>query len=111
MLAKLNTFAQQRSMLLFIIALYSVELLDELIYGMQGAVLPYIKTDLALTYTQVGLLFTVPGLVSLVAEPIIGLVGDTAHRRAMVRGGIIATVVGLAIIASGQTFLVILFAF
>jgi FSR family fosmidomycin resistance protein-like MFS transporter len=111
MLAKLNTFAQQRSMLLFIIALYSVELLDELIYGMQGAVLPYIKTDLALTYTQVGLLFTVPGLVSLVAEPIIGLLGDTAHRRAMVLGGIIATVAGLAIIASGQTFLVILFAF
>lgn len=109
MLAKLNTF--QRRLPLFIIVLYAVELLDELIYGLHSAVLPYIKTDLALTYTQIGLLFTVPGLVGIVCEPLIGLLGDTRHRKALVMGGIIATVAGLLCIALGQTFALILIAF
>lgn len=111
MLAKLNTFARRRTALLFVVALYGVEFLDELIYGLHGAVLPYLKADLALTYTQVGMLFTVPGLAAMAAEPVIGLLGDTAHRRAMVLAGIIATAVSLTLVAAGQTFLVILFAF
>lgn len=111
MLAKLNTMAQRNSFALFIVALYGVELLDELIYGLEGAVLPTLKNELALTYTQVGLLFTVPGLVSLAGEPIIGLLGDTRHRRLLVLGGLAATVVGLLLIATGQAFGVILLAF
>ena len=111
MLAKLNTMTRRNSFALFIIALYGVELLDELIYGLEGAVLPYLKTDLALTYTQVGLLFTVPGLVSFFGEPIIGLLGDTRHRRALVLGGLAATVLGLLLIATGQLFATLLLAF
>ncbi len=111
MLAKLNTMARRNSFALFIVALYGVELLDELIYGLEGAVLPYLKTDLALTYTQIGLLFAVPGLVSLAGEPIIGLLGDTRHRRALVLGGLAATLAGLLLIATGQLFGVILLAF
>ncbi|MGE5265339.1 MAG: MFS transporter, partial [Acidobacteriota bacterium] len=72
--------------LFFIAVLYGVELLDELIYGLQGAVLPDLKSDLALTYTEVGLLFTVPGLFGIFADPIIGLIGDTRFRRALVVG-------------------------
>jgi len=97
--------------LLFIIALYGVELLDELIYGLQGAVLPHLRDDLALTYTEVGLLFTVPGIVGIVGAPIIGLLGDTRHRRALVVGGIVATALGLLLTGIGQSFAVILFAF
>jgi len=111
MLAKLNTFARERNGVRLVLVLYSVEFLDELIYGMHGAILPFLKTDLALTYTQVGLLFTVPGLVSIFAEPVIGLLGDTRHRRAMVLGGIIATVASLLLVAGGETYLVILGAF
>lgn len=111
MLAKLNHFGQQRNILLFVLALYSVELLDEFIYGLQGAVLPHLKTSLALTYTQVGLLLTVPSLVAMFAEPIIGLLGDTKHRRALVMGGLVATAAGLALAAAGQTYLVVLLAF
>ncbi len=54
-----------RGALLFIAVLYGVELLDEFIYGLFGAALPPIKTELALTYTQVGLLFTLPSLISI----------------------------------------------
>lgn len=96
---------------MFVIALYGTELLDEFIYGLQGAVLPHLKSDLALTYTQVGLLFTVPGLISIVGEPIIGLLGDTRYRRALVIGGIVATALGLLLTGIGQTFAVILLAF
>ncbi|MBM4424179.1 MAG: MFS transporter [Chloroflexi bacterium] len=111
MLAKLNTHTPQRAMLWFVIALYSVEFLDELIYGMVGAVLPHLKTDLALTYTQVGMLFTIPGLIAMMAEPIIGLLGDTRYRRALVLGGIASTTLGLFLVGSGHTFLVVLLAF
>ena len=74
--------------MLFLFALYGVELLDELVYGLQSAVLPQLKNDLALNYTEVGLLFTVPGLIGIVADPFIGLLGDTRYRRLLVVGGI-----------------------
>jgi MFS transporter, FSR family, fosmidomycin resistance protein len=93
-----------RSSLLFVAVLYGVELLDEFIYGLFGAVLPTLKTELALTYTQVGLLFTLPGLIAVMGEPIIGLLGDTRHRRALVLGGIFATAIGLTLIAIAQQY-------
>ena len=99
------------SPLLGIIALYGVELLDELIYGLQGAVLPYIKTDLALNYTEIGVLLTIPGLAGIVGAPMVGLLGDTRHRRALVIGGILATALGLWLVGSGQSFLIILLSF
>ncbi len=99
------------SPLLAIIVLYGVELLDELTYGLQGAVLPQLRDDLALTYTQVGLLFTVPGFVGIVGAPIIGLLGDTRHRRAVVIGGIVATAIALLLTGLASTFWLILLAF
>ncbi len=99
-----------RSSVLFIAVLYGVELLDEFIYGLFGAVLPTIKTELTLTYTQVGLLFTLPGLIGVLGEPFIGLLGDTRHRRALVLGGIIATAIGLTFIAGAQQYLPLLLA-
>ncbi|MEW5718346.1 MAG: MFS transporter [Chloroflexota bacterium] len=95
----------------FIAVLYGVELLDELIYGLQGAILPYLKTDLALNYTEIGLLLTIPGLVGIAGAPIVGLLGDTRHRRALVLGGIVATALGLFLVGAGQSFWIILLAF
>ncbi len=109
MLAKLNIFRCRLP--LFLLALYGVELLDELIYGLHSAVVPYFKTDLALTYTQVGLLFTAPALVGVVCEPLVGLLGDTRHRKLLVMGGIVATVLGLFMIALSQMFGLLLLAF
>ena len=92
-------------------ALYAIELLDEFIYGMQGAILPKLRDDLVLTYTQIGLLSTIPGLIGLALDPVIGLIGDTRHRRALVLGGIFATVLGLFLTGIGTTFALILIAF
>jgi len=107
MLAKLNI----RAFTFTVAVLYAIELLDELIYGLYGATLPLLKEDLALNYVQVGLLTTVPGLVSIFLEPFIGILGDTRFRRALVRGGILATTFALALVAFGQTYAVILIAF
>ena len=94
-----------------VLVLYAIELLDEFIYGLFGATLPLVKTELALNYLQVGLLTTVPGLVSIALEPFIGVLGDTRLRRALVRGGLLATTFALALIAFGQTYAIILIAF
>jgi len=94
-----------------VIVLYGVEFLDELIYGLQGAILPYLKSDLALTYTEVGLLLSVPGLLSILTDPIIGLLGDTRHRRTIVLCGIVATAIGLTLVSFASTFALVLFAF
>ena len=107
MLSQSKTF---RGLLLFSVVLYGVELLDEFIYGLFGATLPTIKTEFALTYTQVGLLFTLPGLIGVLGEPFIGLLGDTRHRRALVLGGILATAIGLTLISGAQQYLPLLLA-
>lgn len=107
MLAKLNL----KSIGFAVMALYAIELLDEMIYGLYGATLPFIKADLALNYLQVGLLTTGPGLGGIFLEPLIGVLGDTRFRRALVRGGILATTFALALVAFGQTYAIILIAF
>lgn len=40
-----------RNLSLFVVVLYGVELLDELIYGLHGAALPYLRDEFTLTYT------------------------------------------------------------
>lgn len=108
MFAKLQ---KRRGPFLLIAILYGVELLDELIYGLHDAALPYLKTEFNLTYFQLGLLFTLPGLVALLIEPLIGFSADTRHRRLLVMSGIVATAIGLAMIGFSQSYLVILIAF
>ena len=108
MLSRINLL---RGSLLLIAVLYGVELLDELIYGLDSAALPYLRNEFALTYTQVGLLFTLPGLLALLLDPVVGLLGDTRHRRLLVVGGITATLCGLVLIGVAQSYGALLFAF
>src|SRR5512143_972976 len=108
MFAKLQ---KHRGPFLLIAILYGVELLDELIYGLHDAALPYLKTEFNLTYFQLGLLFTLPGVFAWLIEPLIGFSADTRHRRLLVMGGIVATAIGLAMIGLSQSYLVILIAF
>ncbi len=95
---------------LTVLVLYGVELLDELIYGLHGAVLPQLKSDLALTYTEIGLLTTIPGLVALACEPVIGLLGDTRYRRALIVSGISAAALGLFLTGIAQNLAVLILA-
>jgi MFS transporter, FSR family, fosmidomycin resistance protein len=57
----------------------------------RAAAWPLIRDDLGLSYVEVGLVLAIPGLVGSAIEPVVGVVGDTRHRRNVV-------------IASGVTF-------
>jgi len=100
-----------RGPLLFIFTLYSVELLDELIYGVESAALPLIRDDLALNYIQIGLLFTLPHLLGNVLDPLIGLLGDVWQRKVLIVGGALATMVAMILVATGHTFPALALAF
>jgi FSR family fosmidomycin resistance protein-like MFS transporter len=64
-----------------------IELLDELVFGVNQAAWPLIRTDLRLSYLQIGLLLSVPGVVSAVLEPLLGILGDVWKRRLLILGG------------------------
>lgn len=88
-----------------------IEFLDELVFGVTEAAWPYIQEDLALTYTQVGILLTVPGIFSSIIEPFLGILGDFWKRRLLVLGGGIFFVAALILTSISQIFVVLLIAF
>jgi len=70
-----------------------IEFLDELVFGVGEIALPFIRNDLHLTYTQIGLLLSLPGILAAFIEPFIGILGDVWKRRALIiTGGILFTV-------------------
>jgi len=72
-----------------------IEFFDELAFTIEGAALPVLRSDLALSYTQIGLLLGAAAVSAGLIEPFIMLLGDTRWRQALILGG------GLAV---GGTF-------
>jgi FSR family fosmidomycin resistance protein-like MFS transporter len=64
-----------------------IEFLDEFVFGAREAAWPLIRADLGLTYAQIGLLLSVPNLVSNLIEPFLAILGDVWRRRVLVLGG------------------------
>jgi FSR family fosmidomycin resistance protein-like MFS transporter len=64
-----------------------IELLDELVFGVNQAAWPLIRTDLRLSYLQIGLLLSVPRIVAAILEPLLGILGDAWKRRLLILGG------------------------
>lgn len=79
-----------RALLPLTLTLLLVEFLDELVDGVGGAAWPLIRDDLRLSYTQVGLLLTVPSLVGNTVEPGLFILADVWRRRALVLAGGVA---------------------
>lgn len=78
---------------------------------MREAAWPAIRHDLSLSYTQVGLLLSIPGLASLVLEPAIGVLGDLGRRRALIVAGGIGFAAALLLAAAAPGFGLLLAAF
>jgi MFS family permease len=72
---------------------------------------PVIRHDLSLSYAQVGLLLSIPGLASLALEPAIGVLGDLGRRRALVVGGGLTFAAALLFAAAAPGFGLLLGAF
>ena len=86
-----------------------IEFFDELVFGVQVAAWPSIRTELELNYTQIGVLLMVPGVVSSVVEPFIGVAGDIWYRRRLIIAGGIVFSAALIGIAVGNRFGILLF--
>ena len=69
------------------------------------------RDDLSLSYTQIGLLLSVPSLVSLVVEPALGLASVTWRRRVLVLGGGVCFALALGLAAGAPSFWILLVAF
>ena len=88
-----------------------IEFLDELVFGVTEAAWPYIQNELALSYTQIGILLTVPGLVSTVVEPFLGILGDVWKRHLLILSGGVCFVLALLLTSLSVSFVLLLAAF
>ena len=87
-----------------------IEFFDELNYGIGNAATPAIRTDLGITYVQVGLMLGLPGILNTLIEPVVLLLGDTRYRKHIMLGGGIVITLSLIVIGSTDSFLVLLLA-
>jgi FSR family fosmidomycin resistance protein-like MFS transporter len=90
---------------------FLIEFLDELIFGVTDAAWPFIKSELHLNYTQIGILLTVPGVVSSIVEPFLGILGDIWKRRLLILGGGVCFVLALVMTSLSFSFILLLISF
>ena len=88
-----------------------IEFLDELVFGVGEVAWPLIRDDLNLSYTQIGLLLSLPGIIASFIEPFIGILGDVWKRRALILAGGIFFAVSLFITSISKSFLLLLVSF
>jgi MFS transporter, FSR family, fosmidomycin resistance protein len=87
-----------------------IEFLDELVFGVNEAAWPLIRTDLTLSYLQIGLLLSIPGIVSAIIEPFLGILGDVWKRRLLILGGGIFFALACLLTGLSTGFAILLFA-
>lgn len=88
-----------------------IEFIDELVFGLEDAAWPLIRTDLHLTYTQIGILLSVPGLIANFIEPFLFILGDIWRRRLIILGGGVLFTVATIMTAISQNFTWLLLSF
>jgi len=96
---------------LFVLVLLAIEFLDEFVFGVEEAAWPMIRDDLGLSYVQIGLLFSIPGIVAAFIEPVLGILGDVWRRRVIILAGGIGFSVACFLTATSHSFIPLLLAF
>ncbi len=72
----------RRGLSLFILTLLVVEFLDEVVFGLREAAWPLMRDDLRLSYTQIGVVLSLPPVGGPLVEPQLGVLGERAQRTA-----------------------------
>src|ERR1044071_4358638 len=88
-----------------------IEFIDELVFGVGETAWPLFRNDLHLTYTQIGLLLSLPGILAAFIEPIIGILGDVWRRRALILTGGVLFTLSLFMTSASYSFLFLLASF
>src|SRR4051794_32553199 len=99
-----------RNLQLFILTLLAVEFLDELAFGVRETAWPLIRDDLRLTYTQVGIVLSVPVVFGNLVEPAVGILGDVWRRRALVLAGGVVYAFATVLVGLSPNFAALLLA-
>lgn len=92
----------------FLIAALAAELADELVDGATGSAWPLVRSDLHLSYAQIGLLLGLPALFANVIEPLFGLMADRGYRQPLILGGGVVFALSLGLFAVSGSFWVLL---
>ena len=88
-----------------------IEFVDELVFGVGETAWPLLRNDLHLTYTQIGLLLSLPGIIAAFIEPFIGILGDVWKRRILIIIGGILFTLSLFMTSASYSFLFLLASF
>jgi len=88
-----------------------IEFLDELVFGVGETAWPLIRDDLHLTYTQIGLLLSLPGIIAAFIEPFLGILGDVWKRRALILAGGVFFTLSLFLTSVSLSFILLLSSF
>jgi predicted MFS family arabinose efflux permease len=86
-------------------------LVDEVLTGIPIVALPLLRERLGLSYTQVGLLFTVAALSGMLLEPLINLFSDRRSKKPWILGGLFILAATAIIIGHTTSYIVLLLAF
>lgn len=92
----------------FVLVMLVVEFLDEFAYSALEAARPLIRDAFTLTYVQVGMITSVPVLVAIFIEPLVGLFANTSKRRLLVVAGALLFGLGLIVQGLSHSFVVFL---
>lgn len=87
------------------------ELIDELVFGVGETAWPLIRNDLTLTYSQIGLLMSLPGIAAALIEPFLGVLGNVWKRRLLILSGGGVFTFSLALTALSHSYLPLLISF
>jgi MFS transporter, FSR family, fosmidomycin resistance protein len=88
-----------------------IEFVDELVFGVGETAWPLLRNDLHLTYTQIGLLLSLPGIIAAFIEPFIGILGDVWRRRVLIMMGGVLFAASLFMTSLSFSFLFLLLSF
>ena len=88
-----------------------IEFVDELVFGVGETAWPLFRNDLHLTYTQIGLLLSLPGIIAAFIEPFIGILGDVWKRRVLIMIGGVLFTASLFMTSLSFSFLFLLLSF
>ena len=88
-----------------------IEFIDELVFGVGETAWPLFRNDLHLTYTQIGLLLSLPGIIAAFIEPFIGILGDVWKRRMLIITGGILFTLSLFMTSASYSFVFLLASF
>lgn len=86
-----------------------IEFIDELVFGVGEAAWPLIRNDLGLSYFQIGLALSLPGLLANFIEPLLFILGDVWKRRAVILLGGLIFIISLLLTGSSYSFPILMF--